>query len=117
MADIQVQDGKWKRGFAVFIAGQTISIFGSSLVQYAIMWHITLTTQSGVMMTISIVAGFIPVCHTCRFGYKRFVTGGQDRHGASTALRGRQGACLGNFMPAIITVIGNICHRGLLTLV
>ena len=30
------------------------------LVQYAIMWHITLTTQSGVIMTISILCGFIP---------------------------------------------------------
>src|SRR5690554_3785447 len=30
------------------------------LVQYAIMWHITLTTQSGFMMTISILCGFIP---------------------------------------------------------
>jgi len=30
------------------------------LVQYAIMWHITLTTQSGVMMTIAIVCGFLP---------------------------------------------------------
>lgn len=50
----------WKRNVAFFLAGQTISIMGSYLVQYAIMWHITLTTQSGLMMTIAIVCGFLP---------------------------------------------------------
>ncbi|WP_400163953.1 MFS transporter [Brevibacillus sp. TJ4] len=50
----------WKKNIALFLTSQTISLFGSSLVQYAIMWHITLTTQSGVMMTISILCGFLP---------------------------------------------------------
>ena len=50
----------WKRNVILFLASQTISLFGSSLVQYAIMWHITLTTQSGVMMTIAIICGFLP---------------------------------------------------------
>lgn len=43
-----------------FLASQNISLFGSMLVQYAIMWHITLTTGSGLMMTISILCGFLP---------------------------------------------------------
>jgi MFS transporter, DHA3 family, macrolide efflux protein len=60
MADNVVRESGWKRRFAIFIGGQTISIFGSSLVQYAIMWHITLTTQSGIMMTLSILCGFVP---------------------------------------------------------
>lgn len=50
----------WKKNVTLFLASQTISLFGSSLVQYAIMWHITLTTQSGVMMTIAIICGFLP---------------------------------------------------------
>lgn len=50
----------WQKNAAVFLAGQTISILGSSLVQYAIMWHITLTTQSGVYAAISIFCGFLP---------------------------------------------------------
>lgn len=50
----------WKRNFLVFIASQTLSLLGSSLVQYAIMWHITLTTKSGAMMTLSIICGFVP---------------------------------------------------------
>lgn len=51
---------QWKKNIILFLSSQTISLFGTSLVQYAIMWHITLTTQSGVMMTISIVCGFLP---------------------------------------------------------
>src|SRR5690606_13510479 len=50
----------WKRNIILFLSSQTISLFGSSLVQYAIMWHITLTTESGLMMTLFIVCGFIP---------------------------------------------------------
>ena len=50
----------WKKNIILFITSQTISLFGSSLVQYAIMWYITLETQSGVMMTIFIICGFLP---------------------------------------------------------
>jgi len=50
----------WKRDITLFLSGQTISLFGSALVQYAIMWHVTLTTKSGLMMTLFIVCGFIP---------------------------------------------------------
>lgn len=50
----------WLRNIVLFLSSQTISLFGSSLVQYAIMWHITLETKSGVMMTLYIICGFIP---------------------------------------------------------
>lgn len=50
----------WKKDIILFLVSQVISLFGSSLVQYAIMWFITLKTQSGVMMTISIICGFLP---------------------------------------------------------
>lgn len=50
----------WKKNIVLFLSSQTISLFGSSLVQYAIMWYITLNTQSGAMMTLYIVCGFIP---------------------------------------------------------
>lgn len=35
----------WKRNTALFMAGQGLSLFGSMLVHYAVMWHITLKTQ------------------------------------------------------------------------
>jgi DHA3 family macrolide efflux protein-like MFS transporter len=44
----------------LFLTSQNISLFGSLLVQYAITWYITLTTQSGIMMTLAIICGFLP---------------------------------------------------------
>ena len=53
-------DNAWKKKIIIFLSSQTFSLFGSSLVSYAIMWHITLSTQSGTMMTLYILCGFIP---------------------------------------------------------
>jgi DHA3 family macrolide efflux protein-like MFS transporter len=50
----------WKHLFALFLASQSVSLFGSSLVQYAIVWYITLETNSGSMMALSIILGFLP---------------------------------------------------------
>lgn len=50
----------WKQRAVLFITSQTISMFGSMLVQYAINWHITLETKSGFMMTIATLCGFLP---------------------------------------------------------
>lgn len=50
----------WKKDTVLFLLSQTISLFGSSLVQYAITWYIALETQSGLMMTLSIIFGFVP---------------------------------------------------------
>lgn len=51
---------KWQRQTALFLGSQTISLFGSSLVQYAIFWYLTLETKSGVIMTLSTIFGFLP---------------------------------------------------------
>jgi len=51
----------WKRNVTLFMLGQAITLFGSSLVYFAVMWHITLSTQSGVMMTLIVIAGMLPV--------------------------------------------------------
>lgn len=50
----------WLKNIFLFLSSQTISMFGSSLVQYAMLWHITLMTESGLMMTLYIICGFIP---------------------------------------------------------
>ncbi|MFP7471559.1 MFS transporter [Niallia taxi] len=60
MNNVNDQQKSWLRNIILFLSSQTISLFGSSLVQYAIMWHITLTTESGLMMTLYIICGFIP---------------------------------------------------------
>lgn len=50
----------WKKTVATFMISQTVSLLGSMLVMYTIMWHVTLTTQSGTMMTIMVLCTFIP---------------------------------------------------------
>jgi DHA3 family macrolide efflux protein-like MFS transporter len=58
----------WKKRVTVFLVGQTITTFGSMLVQYAIFWHLTLTTKSGVVLALAAVFGFLPQAIVSIFG-------------------------------------------------
>ena len=58
----------WVRRTVQFLTGQTISLFGSSLVQYAILWHLTLETKSGLVLTAATVFGFLPQAVMSIFG-------------------------------------------------
>ncbi|MDL2235869.1 MFS transporter [Christensenellaceae bacterium OttesenSCG-928-L17] len=58
----------WKQNAVVFIGSQAVSLIGSAIVQYAVMWHITLTTQSGLYATLFIVCGFLPTLLLSPFG-------------------------------------------------
>jgi DHA3 family macrolide efflux protein-like MFS transporter len=51
----------WKKNAALFLTGQAVSLFGTMVVQYAILWHITLTTRSGATMTVFTVIAFLPM--------------------------------------------------------
>ncbi len=59
---------KWKRNTAFFLISQTLSLLGTMLVQYAIMWHIILKTQSGIMMTVYILVAVLPTFFTSLLG-------------------------------------------------
>ena len=50
----------WKRNVAFFLTGQTVSLFGSMVVQYAVMWYVTLETRSGMAIALYAVAAFAP---------------------------------------------------------
>lgn len=50
----------WEKKIRRFLTAQTISLFGSSLVQFAIVWYVTLSTSSGRMLTISTICAFFP---------------------------------------------------------
>ena len=50
----------WKRRVVGFLAGQGISLFGSQIVQMAIIWYVTLETSSGVWVTVLTLAAFLP---------------------------------------------------------
>jgi DHA3 family macrolide efflux protein-like MFS transporter len=58
----------WRKNTALLLVGQALSLFGSMVVQYAILWHITLATQSGTMMTVFTIVGFIPMFLISPFG-------------------------------------------------
>ena len=58
----------WVRDTTLFLSGQTVSLFGSSLVQYAILWYLTLQTQSGLVLTLATAFGFLPQAVTSIFG-------------------------------------------------
>jgi DHA3 family macrolide efflux protein-like MFS transporter len=50
----------WKRNTALFLTGQTVSLFGSMVVQYAVMWFVTLQTRSGGAVALYAIAAFLP---------------------------------------------------------
>ncbi len=51
---------KWKKNITLFLTSQAISLFGSSIVQYAIIWYVAKETSSGVMMMLMTICGFLP---------------------------------------------------------
>ena len=50
----------WRGKVFLFMSSQLLSLFGSSIVGFAVVWYITLETGSSSMMTISILASFLP---------------------------------------------------------
>lgn len=50
----------WKTKAIIFLSSQILSLFGSSVVSYAVVWYITLKTGSASLMTVSILAAFLP---------------------------------------------------------
>ncbi len=50
----------WKRRSASFLTGQAFSMFGSMIVQHAIIFYLTLTYKSGVIMMLAMLCGFLP---------------------------------------------------------
>lgn len=50
----------YKRKAALFLASQGITLFGSSVVQFAIVWYVALQTSSGVWVSLLTVAAYVP---------------------------------------------------------
>jgi MFS transporter, DHA3 family, macrolide efflux protein len=69
MSELETQaHPHWLRHTTLFLTGQTVSLFGSSLVQYAILWSLTLQTRSGVVLTLATAFGFLPQALMSVFG-------------------------------------------------
>ncbi|MDR2495693.1 MAG: MFS transporter [Tannerellaceae bacterium] len=58
----------WRRNVALFLSGQAVTLFGSQLVTFAIMWHVVLESQSGSAMTLFILAAMLPTFFMSPFG-------------------------------------------------
>lgn len=54
------QNPTWKRRTILFFISQGITLFGSMLVQFAIVWYVTLKTASGVWVAALTVCSFLP---------------------------------------------------------
>ncbi len=54
------REPKWRGKIIAFLAGQGISLFGSQIVQMAIIWHVALETSSGGWVTVLTLAAFLP---------------------------------------------------------
>lgn len=50
----------WKKKIALFLISQNISLFGSSVVSFAIIWHITLQTSSGIWIMLFTICSLLP---------------------------------------------------------
>ncbi len=52
---------KWLANFLPMFIGQVISLLGSSLVQFALVWYVTKLTGSAAVLATATTAALIPV--------------------------------------------------------
>jgi len=57
---VRTGHANWQKQVTLFLISQNLSIFGSSVVSYAIMWHITLETSSGTWMMWFTICSLLP---------------------------------------------------------
>ncbi len=50
----------WKKQFAIVYAGQAFSLLGSAAVQFAVIWWLTVRTESAITLTVASIVSFLP---------------------------------------------------------
>ncbi|GAA2239731.1 MFS transporter [Rarobacter faecitabidus] len=63
-----IEQGRWRRNVALFLGGQSVSLIGSAVAQFAIFWHLTLETKSGWVLALATFFGFLPQAIVSVFG-------------------------------------------------
>jgi DHA3 family macrolide efflux protein-like MFS transporter len=58
---VTVADQKSFRHYLYFLSGQQFSLLGSSIVQFAIIWWITIETESPLYLSLAALLGFAPL--------------------------------------------------------
>ena len=57
---VETTNVRWRGNAALFLTGQTVSLFGSMIVQYSVMWYVTFETRSGLAVALYAIAAFAP---------------------------------------------------------
>ena len=57
---IMTSNKNWKANSLLFLISQNISLLGSGVVGYAVIWHITLETSSGLWMMLATISANLP---------------------------------------------------------
>jgi DHA3 family macrolide efflux protein-like MFS transporter len=91
----------WLRNVVLFLSGQTVSLFGSMLVQYAVFWYLTITYQSGIVMTLAALFGFLPQAVVSIFGGVW-----ADRHNRKYLIMGADAAIALSTLTLALIMIG-----------
>lgn len=50
----------WKKKTVLFLISQAITLFGSSIVQFAMVWYVTLKTSSGFWVSLLTICAYLP---------------------------------------------------------
>ncbi|MGI6065369.1 MAG: MFS transporter [Bacillota bacterium] len=58
--NLQDNNSSWKKQIALFLISQNISLFGSSVVSFSIIWYITLQTSSGKWVMLFTICSLLP---------------------------------------------------------
>jgi DHA3 family macrolide efflux protein-like MFS transporter len=58
---------KWRKNAYLFLFGQGLTMFGSTMVHYAITWHVTLQTNSSMIIALFSIAMSLPLLFVSPF--------------------------------------------------
>jgi len=59
-ATVIKKNESWIKRFMVIWTGQVFSLMGSQLVQFALIWYLTIQTGSATVLAIATIVGILP---------------------------------------------------------
>lgn len=77
----------WKKQFAFIYTGQAFSLLGSAAVQFAVIWWLTVQTESAVILAVASIVAFLP-----NMLIGPLAGGWIDRHNRKTVMIAADGA-------------------------
>ena len=60
ISQVDEKDNRWLRRFALLWGGQAMSLLGSRLVQFALVWHLTVQTGSTAVLATATLVALLP---------------------------------------------------------